>query len=139
LAMVPPPVVPGVCSFAAATAAVHHHWDHVERLVDRAFEADPAAQFAFFGGQLLMMRGVVTAARGDLDGGLATFLDGRSRYEAVGGHSTIETYQASIAELLARAGRVEEAEELLADARRLFDVEGAGPDEMPLLTAEGLV
>src|SRR5690606_20205969 len=93
----------------------------------------------FFGGQLLMMRGVVTAARGDLDGGLATFLDGRSRYEAVGGHSTIETYQASIAELLARAGRVEEAEELLADARRLFDVEGAGPDEMPLLTAEGLV
>jgi hypothetical protein len=38
-------------------AAAHLRWDEVERLVDRALHADPSAQFAFFGGQLLMQRG----------------------------------------------------------------------------------
>jgi predicted Zn-dependent protease len=139
LGIVPPEAVPAVCAFGAATAAAHLRWDEVERLVDRALHADPSAQFAFFGGQLLMQRGVVAAARGDLDEGVATFLEGRTRYRAVGGQSTINTYQALLAELLARAGRVREATELVSGARRHFDEVGEGPDEMPLLTAEGVV
>jgi tetratricopeptide (TPR) repeat protein len=139
LGLVPPDTVPVVCSFGGATAAAHHRWDELDRLVSRALDADPTAQFAFFGGQLLMQRGVVSAARGDLDEGVATFVEGRSRYRAVGGHTMIATYQAMLAELLGRAGRIGEAHELLAGARRHFDGAGEGPEEMPLLIAEGAI
>ena len=66
LGVVPPAAVPAVCAFGAAVGAVHTRWDAVDRLVRHALELDPAAQFAFFGGQLLMFRGLIEATRGEL-------------------------------------------------------------------------
>jgi tetratricopeptide (TPR) repeat protein len=137
--LVPPAALPAVCAFAGATAAVHARWAQLDRLVQRALDADPAAQFAFFGGQLLMQRGVVAAAQGELDEAVATFLEGRSRYRAVGGQSTIGIYQALLAELLARAGRVNEATELVTGARRHADELPQGCEEFALHIAEGVV
>ena len=137
--LVPPTAVPAVCAFGGATAAVHTRWEQLERLMLRALDADPAAQFAFFGGQLLMQRGVVAAAQGRLDEAVATFFEGRSRYRAVGGQSTINIYQSLLAELLARAGRVNEATELVTGARRQADELPQGCDEVMLRIAEGVV
>ena len=72
--------MPAVCAFAGATAAVHTRWAELERLVDRALDADPAAQFAFFGGQLLMQRGVVAAAKGDLDAALTEMINSKGPF-----------------------------------------------------------
>jgi DNA-binding SARP family transcriptional activator/tetratricopeptide (TPR) repeat protein len=139
LAVVPPFAVPGVCAFAGAVASVHGRWDDLERYVRRALDADDASQFAFFGGQLLMQRGVVEAAGGHLDDGVASFLEGRRRYRAVGGRTMIVTYQSLVAELLGRAGRTAEATELAAGARRQVDVLGMGWEEIPLLVCESVV
>jgi tetratricopeptide (TPR) repeat protein len=139
LSVVPPAAVPAVCAFAGAVAACHRRWEDLDRLVRRALDADPSAQFAFFGGQLLMQRAVVLAAAGELDAAVATFADGRSRYRAVGGRATTATYQALLGELLARAGRGSEAVELVSGARRHFDDVGGGSDEVTLLVAEGVI
>ena len=85
-------------------AAVHTRWDALDGLVRRALELDPAAQFAFFGGQVLLYRALVEARRGDLDAALATFADGRSRFRSVGGRTGIATCQALLAEQLAALG-----------------------------------
>ena len=63
LGMMPPEAVPAVCAFGCAVAAVHTRWEAVDRLVRHALELDPASQFAFFGGQLLMFRGLVEATQ----------------------------------------------------------------------------
>jgi DNA-binding SARP family transcriptional activator/tetratricopeptide (TPR) repeat protein len=139
LAMVPPFAVPGVCAFAGAISSVHGRWDELARYVHRALDADDASQFAFFGGQLLMQRGVVEAASGDLDQGVASFLEGRRRYRAVGGRTMIVTYQSLVAEQLGRAGRIAEATELATGARRQVDVLGMGWEQVPLLVCEGVV
>jgi tetratricopeptide (TPR) repeat protein len=138
LATVPPHVVPGVCAFAGAVSAVHGRWDDLDRFVHRALDADHASQFAFFGGQLLMQRGLVAAARGQVDDGLNGFLDGRRRYRALGGRTKIVAYQSLVAEHLARHGRVAEAAELCAGARQVdeFDM---GWEVIPLLVAEGVL
>lgn len=139
LSIAPPPAVPAVCSFGGAVSAVHGRWDDLERLVTHALDADQAAQFAFFGGQLLMQRGVVEAAAGKLDEGVATFLEGRRRYRAVGGRTMIVTYQSLVAEQLGRAGRAPEAAELVGGARRQVDELGMGWEVIPLLVAEGVI
>ena len=139
LGIVPPPAVAAVCYFGAAVAAVHTRWDAVDRLVRHALELDPASQFAFFGGQLLMLRGLVDAHRGDYDAGLASFVEGRSRLRAVGGRSGTPTYQALLAELLAQAGRLNDAAELAAGARLQTDESGEGWNEVTICIAEGVV
>ena len=71
LGALPPTAVDGrhqlVLALACRVAAVHARWDVLDALVDRALELDPAAQFAFFGGQLLLYRALVEARRGQLD------------------------------------------------------------------------
>jgi len=139
LAVVPPPAVPGICSFGGAVSSVHGRWDALDRSVRLALDADNSSQFAFFGGQLLMQRGVVEAATGDLDAGVESFLEGRRRYRTIGGRTMIVTYQSLVAEQLGRAGRVGEANELVAGARRLVDELGMGWEAIPLLVAEGVI
>lgn len=65
--------------------------------------------------------------------------EGRSRYRAIGGRSTINIYQSLLAELLARAGRVNEATELVTGARRQADELPQGCEEVVLRIAEGVV
>jgi hypothetical protein len=139
LAIVPPPAVPGVCAFGGAVSAVHGRWEELDRFVHLALDADHASEFAFFGGQLLMQRGVVEAASGRLDDGVASFLEGRRRYRAVGGRTMIVTYQSLVAEQLGRGGRVSEAAELGSGARRMVDELGMGWEQIPLLVAEAVI
>jgi predicted ATPase len=128
-----------VCSFAGAVAGVHARWDALDHFVSQAFDADPGSQFAFFGGQLLMMRGIVEASRGDLEAGIASFVEGRARFRAVGGRSGITTFQALLAELLARGGRVADAAEFAAGARRQTDETGEAWNEVTVCIAEAVV
>ena len=86
-----------------------------------------------------MQQGVVAATHGHLDDAVTTFFEGRSRYRAVGGQSTINIYQSLLAELLAKAGRVNEATELVTGARRQADELPQGCDEVVLRIAEGVV
>ena len=93
-----------VYALACRVAATHTRWDALDGLVRRALELDPAAQFAFFGGQVLLYRALVEARHGDLDAALATFADGRLRFRSVGGRTGIATCQALLAEQLASSG-----------------------------------
>jgi hypothetical protein len=139
LALLPPVAWPAVCSFAGAVASVHARWDALDHFVCQAFDADPGSQFAFFGGQLLMFQGLVQASRGELDAGIASFVDGRARFRAVGGRSGSTTFQALLAELLARAGRVADAGEFAAGARLQTDETGEAWNEVTVCIAEAVV
>ena len=120
-------------------AAIHTRWDALDELVRRALESDPAAQFAFFGGQVLLYRALVEARRGDLDAALATFADGRSRFRSVGGRTGIATCQALLAEQLASSGRVGDAAEHVTAARQEILDTGEAVNEVPVGIAEGVV
>ncbi|MCZ7528718.1 MAG: AAA family ATPase [Acidimicrobiia bacterium] len=139
LAAWPPVVGPAICGFAGTTAAVHARWDALDHFVRRALDADPASQFAFWGGQLLMYRGLVEAQRGEVDAGLASFVEGRTRFRSVGGRAGIASFQALMGELLARAGRVPDAAELVAGARLQTDETREGWNEVTVCIAEGVV
>lgn len=139
LAVLPPVAAPAVCGFAGAVASVHTRWDDLDRFTRHALEMDPGAQFAFFGGQLLMFQALVSASRGETDAALAGFTEGRTRFRAVGGRSGTTTYQALLGELLARAGHVAEAAELVTGARRQNDETGEGWNEVTVSIAEGVV
>lgn len=138
-AVVPPVAVPAVCAFGGTTMSVHARWELLERLVDRALESDPGAQLAWFGGQLLMFRALVLAADGALDEALTTFSEGRTRFRSVGGRVGTASFQALLGELLARAGRLNEATELISGARRLNDETGEGWNDVTIMIAEGVL
>jgi DNA-binding SARP family transcriptional activator len=139
----PPTAVDGrhqlVLALGCRVAAVHGCWDSLDGMVGRAAELDPSEQFAFFGGQLLLYRAVTEARRGDLDLALTTFSEGRARYRAVGGRTGLPTCHAAFAEHLAAGGRVTDAAELAAGARRQLVETGELVNEVPVCIAEGLV
>ncbi len=139
----PPTAVDGrhqlVLALACRVAAVHARWDALDAFVVRALELDQAAQFEFFGGQLLLYRALVEARRGELDAALATFTDGRARYRAVGGRTGLPTCQALLAEQLASGGRLADAAELTAGARQQIVDTGEAVNEVPVRIAEGVV
>ncbi|MGD9996361.1 MAG: BTAD domain-containing putative transcriptional regulator [Ilumatobacteraceae bacterium] len=139
----PPKAVDGrhqlVLALACRVAAVHLRWDALDALVARALELDPAAEFEFFGGQLLLYRALVEARCGELDAALATFADGRARYRAVGGRTGLPTCQALLAEQLVAGGRVADAAELTVGARQQIVETGEAVNEVPVCIAEGVV
>jgi DNA-binding SARP family transcriptional activator len=139
----PPTAVDGrhqlVLALACRIAAVHACWDALDALVERAGELDPSAQFAFFGGQLLLYRALTEARRGEHDTALTTFTEGRARYRAVGGRTGLPTCQAVLAEQLVAGGLVTDAAELAAGARRQIIETGETVNEVPVCIAEGLV
>lgn len=128
-----------VLALACRVAAVHRRDDALEALVARALVLDPTAQFAFFGGQLLLYRALVEARRGDLDAALTTFTGGRARYRDVGGRTGLPTCQALLAGRLASAGLVADAAELVAGARQQIIDTGEAVNEVPVGITEALV
>lgn len=116
IASVPTVGVASICGFAGTTACFLGRWDRVAHVVAVALEADPASDFAFWGGQLLMYRGMTTARAGDVEAGRRLFEEGRQRYTGIGGHSGLPTFQASFALCCAEQGRVDLAEQLVVDA-----------------------
>jgi DNA-binding SARP family transcriptional activator len=143
IATLPPTAVDGrhqlVLALACRVAAIHRRDEALEALVARALVLDPAAQFAFFGGQLLLYRALVEARRGELDAARTTFTDGRARYRHVGGRTGLPTCQALLAGRLASAGLVADATELVAGARQQIIDTGEAVDEVPVSIAEALV
>lgn len=143
IAALPPTAVDGrhqlVLALACRVAAIHRRDEPLEALVARALVLDPAAQFAFFGGQLLLYRALVEARHGELDAALTTFTDGRARYRNVGGRTGLPTCQALLAARLASAGLVADATELVAGARQQIIDTGEAVNEVPVCIAEALV
>jgi DNA-binding SARP family transcriptional activator len=121
---VPPLAVPPVCALGGATAACLGPWEAIEVYVDRAVAADPASKFAFWGGAMGMLRGLVEAHAGRVDEGLAAFAAGREQYVALGARTSLANYLAWMGVLTVRAGRLEVAEQLVSDARRERGEEG---------------
>lgn len=128
-----------ICGFAGATAAFCGRWDEVERFQRIALGADPNLQFAFWGGQLLMYGGMVKAWKGDVDGALASFAEGRARYTGIGGRSGLPTFTASVALLVAEHGRLADARLLVASARDVLETHGERWNEPVVLIAEAVV
>lgn len=113
----PPVAVPSICCLAASMAACLGHWDHVDAYVHRAFTADPSSQFAFWGGQLLMLRGMGEVRAGRAAEGLASFAEGEARYLSIGARTSLQNFQACMALLLSLHGHGQDAARLAAAAR----------------------
>jgi DNA-binding SARP family transcriptional activator len=131
--------ISSICGFAATTAIVLGEWDAVERYVQISVEADPSAQFAFWGGQVLMQRGIVLAWRGHCDEAVASFTAGRERYTSIGGRSAVATFEATLAVHLANHGRLADARRAVDAARGELDAYGELWNEPVVLLAEGAV
>ncbi|MDQ4134299.1 MAG: hypothetical protein M3179_14120, partial [Actinomycetota bacterium] len=131
--------ISSICGFAATTAIALGDWPTTERYVRMGVEADPGSQFAFWGGQVLMQRSIVTAWRGDVDAALKSFAEGRARYTGIGGRSGVPTFEASLALNVARQGRVTEAVALIESARAEFETFDERWNEPIVLIGEAVV
>ncbi|HEX6597271.1 MAG TPA: BTAD domain-containing putative transcriptional regulator, partial [Acidimicrobiales bacterium] len=131
--------VASICGFAATTAIVLGRFEDAERYAAIGTEADPGSQFAFWGGQALMQRGIVLAWRGKVDEGIAAFEEGKARYVGIGAHSAMPTFEATVAMNVARWGRIPEAEDLLAGARAELAARRELWNEPVVLIAEAVV
>ncbi len=107
---------PAISCFAGTTAAILFRFDDLDHFVRRARAADPSAQFAFWGGQLLMYEAMLAAERGAFDDAVALFSEGRSRYLSVGARSCLPTFEAVLGELLARGGEIDPGLDLVRSA-----------------------
>jgi hypothetical protein len=132
-------VVSSVCGFAATTALSIGAWDDAERYTEINSEVDPQAQFAFWSGQVLMHRGVALTWRGRVDEGLERFAQGRDLYTGVGGRSGLTMFQAAFGHQLALQGRLTEARDALAAARREMETFGERWGEANLLVGEAVL
>jgi hypothetical protein len=128
--------VASICGFAATSAVVVACWDDVDRYTRIGVEADAGGQFAFWLGQFLMQRGIVTAWRGEVDEGMAGFAAGKAHYTGVGGRSALSTFEASLAIHVAAAGRVEDATRLVTAARAELETYNERWNEPIVLLAE---
>jgi hypothetical protein len=131
--------VSSICGFAATTAIALGRWEDAGRFAAINMEADPGSQFAFWGGQALMQRGIVEAWHGRVPEGVASFDEGMARYTGIGGRSATSTFEASLAMNLARAGEVEEAQRRVEAARDELSTRRELWNEPVVLLAEGVV
>ena len=123
----------------AAVGAVHTRWDAVDRLVRHALELDPAAQFAFFGGQLLMFRGLVEATAASTTPRLpASWRAAPGCALSVAAPARRVTRRCSPSFSPRRVGS-NDAAELAAGARLQTDESGEGWNEVTICIAEGVV
>jgi len=116
LASVPLVAVPPVCALALFTSYALDRDDMAAAYEARARSADPASEFAFWGGQILAHRGIALLRAGHLEAGLASFAEGQQRYSALGGRAGMAMLLATRAEAVARLGEAHLAAELLAEA-----------------------
>ena len=131
--------VASICGFAATTAVTLGRWDEVDRFTGIGIEADAGGQFAFWEGQFLMQRGIVLAGRGEVDAGLASFLEGEARYTGIGGRSALSTFRASLALQLVAQGRTEDASTWARAARDELEAHNERWNEPIVLLAEAAV
>jgi DNA-binding SARP family transcriptional activator len=125
-----------VAGFAATTAVVLHEWERAAEFIRRGSEANPSAQFGFWYGQMLMVRGALTIRDGDVAEGLATFSRGTDVYRGIGGGSGIPTFTAVVAIALLERGEIAEAAVAAAVARAELDRTGEGWNVPNVLLAE---
>jgi hypothetical protein len=82
---------------------------------------------------------MVEAWRGDVDAALVSFDEGRALYTGIGGRSGLATFLASLATLVAAAGRTDDAARLAAEARAELETYGERWNEPVVLVGEGAV
>ena len=130
---------PSICGFASSLASVLGCWEDLAFFVEQTTRADPNAQFAFWGGQAMMYRAMLTARTGDIDDGLALFTEGRHRYRSVGARSALPSFEAIMGEIAIAHGRPTEGSELVATARRRLTATREHWNESIVATAEAAV
>jgi tetratricopeptide (TPR) repeat protein len=135
---VPPIAVPPVCAIAIDVALLLDRPDVVTLYDQRVRTIDPSSEFAFWGGQLLVHRGLELIRTGDVDGGLAAFDQGRDRYLAAGGRSGMALFLAERA-VAVLAHRPDLAADMLAEAWAEHRSCGEGWSEPHLHTAAARV
>ena len=116
--------VPIIEMLAAAAALLVGEPAWAERAARRGVEADPESRFTFWGRGL---QGFLAAARvelGDVEAGLPQLEAAVDAFVRAGGRTGVPVYLASRAAGLVAAGRLDAAEEAVADARR--EVEALG-------------
>jgi hypothetical protein len=111
----------------------------VDRFARIGTDADAGGQFGFWDGQFLMHRGIVEAWRGDVDGGMASFAQGKARYTGIGGRSALSTFEATLAIHVATHGRIDDARRLAAAARAELETYGERWNEPIVLMGEAAV
>lgn len=125
-----------VCGFGATTATALGRWDAAERYRLLASDDERASQFAFWDGQLRMIHGVLLGLDGDPDVAVAALEDGRERYVAVAGRSSLASVISYLAMHLADRGELDHAARLVAEARLELDRYGELWNEPNVLAAE---
>jgi DNA-binding SARP family transcriptional activator len=137
LAALPDPVSrASVAGFAATTSVALHEWDRAADFIRRGSEANPSAQFGFWYGQMLMVRGAMRVREGDVAGGLDTFDQGVATYQGIGGGSGIPTFAAVLAVALLDRGEVDQAATASRRARVEIDRTAEGWNLPNVLLAE---
>ena len=131
--------VVSVCGFASNLAALAGRWNDLEDFEQMGLAADPSSQFAFWGGHLLMSGAIAAAHRGDVDAGAAAFSEARARYVDAGGTSALAAYDAFMAMVSAKHGRLDVAAHSVAAARRELDTRHERWTESVVLSAEAVV
>jgi tetratricopeptide (TPR) repeat protein len=134
LSVVPDPVGRAtIAGFAATTSVTLHEWDQAERFIALGSEANPSAQFGFWHGQLMMIRGILHARRGEVEASIEAFEVGYRQYTGIGGGSGVPTF-AALQGLALLDQRRTAAVRL---ARRTVDRSQEGWNEATVLLAEG--
>lgn len=131
--------VASICGFAATMAVTVGRWDETERYAGIGIEAGAGGQFAFWDGQFLMHRGIALAGRGQVEEGIASFVEGEDRYTGIGGRSAVATFRASLALQLVDHGRIDDAERWAQAARAELDAYNERWNEPIVLMAEAAV
>jgi DNA-binding winged helix-turn-helix (wHTH) protein/tetratricopeptide (TPR) repeat protein len=116
---------PFTLAFALYFALVVYHFrrDYAEGLdvADELSTLTSEQGFVFFAALGNMVRGAIVATSGDPSSGLASFEAGWAVYRQIGAGTGGPFFIATLAETLARAGRVDEALERLTEALRLAE------------------
>lgn len=116
---------PFTLAFALYFALVVYHFrrDYAEGLdvADELSTVTNEQGFVFFAALGNMVRGAIVATSGDPSRGLASFEAGWAIYRQIGAGTGGPFFIATLAQTLARAGRVDEARERLAEALRLAE------------------
>lgn len=114
-ATVPPPALPPVCAMAVDLALLLGRHDVAAAYDARVQAADPSSDFALWGGQLVMQRGLVEIRAGAVDAGLARFAEGAARYRGTGARAGMALFLGERAAAVAAAGDPERGDALLDD------------------------
>ncbi len=127
-----------VCSFATSSALSCGDVDRVLRAGRRGIAADPDASYGLWSKSLRCFYGAALALGGDMDQGLPLLDEAWAAFTQAGMQTNGLTFLSSRAQALAQVGRLGEAAETLADARRQLNLTDERFAEPTLLLAEAV-